>query len=378
MITERLISDAKFYNKVIAVILAKEDVITDKLKGTPLSRRVVTLLVDPEEHPDYLIRLTRGVLPSVSVITPDMKLLGIIESNEPSYILTSLRDLITQYDDKKLTPVKLPPFIPEPVEPTEASIYEVIGKVLDGAPADFRVVELMSTIVRLEKRFSKAMEKLTPMDEVAKFFLGKGELKGEFAIYEAVKSISGRSSKVLEYVEDGKVYRSSKKENYGLLIDESVVGYALLTEYMRKGDDSLLDIATKIKDFVKSNLEAEKGFLDVVPKDPLTQIPYLEPLANAEAGIFFSALWEATGDEEVKRMALKALGVASTRLSYLGVGARVGHALLRLNHGVLTSEPGNYEDVRVMLNKKTGCKYKQGEKCSERLEDFQSSLGLED
>ncbi|ABP96032.1 hypothetical protein MsedC_1940 [Metallosphaera sedula] len=377
VLNDRLLSDAKFYGKLIGVLLNKEDTISGKIKGTALERRVMILKVDPEEYPDYLIRITRGVIPCLSVLTPNIELVGIIESNNVDYMMTSLKDMLNSFETKKIRPVKIPEYTPEPLEPSEASIFDTVNKVIDQQKADFRVIEMIKTISRVEKRYSTIEKFLSPMDEVASYLLGGGDLKGEFAIYEAVKTIKGEPSKLEEYVKDGKVFRSSKKENWGLLIDEAIVGYAFLMSYLREGKDEYLEQAIKIRDYVKRELETEKGFRDTVPKDPLTSITYLEPLANAEIAIFLSALWQATGDEETRKMAIKALGIASVRSDFLGVSARIAHSLLRLNHGILTSIPGNYEDVRVMLNKGVNCRFKQGDKCAEKLEEF-SGLGLED
>ncbi|BCS91582.1 hypothetical protein [Metallosphaera javensis (ex Sakai et al. 2022)] len=377
MLNDRLLSDAKFYSKLIGVLLDKEDTISGKIKGTTIERRVMLLKADPEEYPDYLIRVTRGVIPCLSVLTPNMELVGIIESNNPDYVITSLKDMLNSFETKKIRPVKIPEYVPEPQEPSEASIFDTVNKVIDQQKADFRVIELIKTISKVERRYSTVEKFLSPMDEVASYVLGRGELGGGFAIYEAVKIIKGDPSKLEEYVVDGKVFRSSKRENWGLLIDEAIAGYAFLVRYLREGKDEYLEQAVRIRDFVKRELETEKGFRDTVPKDPLTSITYLEPLANAEVAVFLSALWQATGDEETKKMAMKALGVASVRSDFLGINARIAHALLRLNHGILTSTPGNYGDVRVMLNKGVNCSFKQGDKCAEKLEEF-SGLGLED
>lgn len=89
VLNDRLLSDAKFYGKLIGILLDKEDTISGKIKGTALERRVMILKVDPEEYPDYLIRITRGVIPCLSVLTPNMELVGIIESNNVDYMITS-------------------------------------------------------------------------------------------------------------------------------------------------------------------------------------------------------------------------------------------------------------------------------------------------
>ncbi|MEM0113679.1 MAG: hypothetical protein QW253_03720 [Metallosphaera sp.] len=369
-LNDKLFEDARFYNKLIAIVLSKEDFISQRIKGTPLERKVFPVHKDPEEYPDYLVRVTRGVIPAISLITPDLELVGIIESNDPDYSIGSLKDVVNKFEAGKITPVKIPEYAPEPLEPSEASIYDAMNKVIDGVAADFRVVELISAISKIEKRYP-IVHFIKPQDEIASYLLGKGEPGEGFSVYEAVKVIKGDHDVLEDYIEkEGKVYRSKKKENWGILVDESIAGYALLLKYMRQGKSSFLDRATEIKDFIKRNLETEKGFRDTIVKDPLTRLTFLEPLANAEASIFLSALWQATGDEEVRKMALKALGIATVRSDYLGVAARIAHSLLRLNHGILTSKPGNYNDIRIMLNEKIECDFKQGDVCKSKLEDF--------
>ncbi|WP_240938760.1 hypothetical protein [Metallosphaera hakonensis] len=377
MITDKLLSDAKFYGKLIGMLFDKEDLVSSKIKGTALERRLTLINVDPEEYPDYLIRLTRGLIPTLSVITPNLDLVAIIESSNVEYMITSLKDVVSEYSSGKINPVRIPEYAPEPMEASEASIYEAINRVVDREPADFRVIELVESIAKGEKRYSSITKYINPLDQISLYYLGRGELKGNFAIYEAVKAIKGENSDIEDYISEGRVFRSSRKENWGLLTDEAIVGYALLIRYLREGNDSDLNQAIKIKEFIKSNLETEKGFRDVVPKDPLTNIVYLEPLANAEAAVFLSALWQATEDEEAKGMTYKALGIAAVKSGYLAVSARIAHALLRLNHGIKTSVPGKYDDVRVMFNKKVECKFKQGDKCSDNLEEFHG-LGLEE
>ncbi|MEM3680991.1 MAG: hypothetical protein QW359_04980, partial [Metallosphaera sp.] len=142
-LNDKLFEDARFYNKLIAIVLSKEDFISQRIKGTPLERKVFPVHKDPEEYPDYLVRVTRGVIPAISLITPDLELVGIIESNDPDYSIGSLKDVVNKFEAGKIAPVKIPEYAPEPLEPSEASIYDAMNKVIDGVAADFRVVELI-------------------------------------------------------------------------------------------------------------------------------------------------------------------------------------------------------------------------------------------
>ncbi|EHP68810.1 MAG: hypothetical protein RXS23_04880 [Metallosphaera yellowstonensis] len=366
MITERVIEDARFYGKLIVAVFSDE--------GFPLnipdslSKRLTVIPVNPEEHPEYLVRLTRGIIPAITVMTPSLEIVGIIESANTSYIVSSLRELVDNFVRGNVRPYKISPYVPEPQDPPQDASYEVISKILDGYPADFRTIELVRTFVTTHKEYEKVLKVLKPLDDIASFYLEGGTLNDDFAVYEAVKVIKGERGMPEAFLgEDGRVLRRRGGENWGLLVDEALVGFSFLSRYLREGTDEDLERAKRIFSFVRTHLETERGYRDSVPRDPLTRVEFLEPLANSELAIFLSALWQVTQSETVREKSLKALRCASSSQS-LPVKARIALATLRLEKGILVNKPGRFEDSRVMLNKSLDCNFKYSGKCYDTLE----------
>jgi len=122
MITERVIEDARFYGKLIVAVFSDE--------GFPLnipdslSKRLTVIPVNPEEHPEYLVRLTRGIIPAITVMTPSLEIVGIIESANTSYIVSSLRELVDNFVRGNVRPYKISPYVPEPQDPPQDASYE--------------------------------------------------------------------------------------------------------------------------------------------------------------------------------------------------------------------------------------------------------------
>ncbi|TRM74193.1 hypothetical protein DJ528_10640 [Sulfolobus sp. B5] len=90
--------------------------------------------------------------------------------------------------------------------------------------------------------------------------------------------------------------------------------------------------------------------------EDITNIPYLEPISNAETAIFFSRLWNITNDESYKSLSLKgamsALGASTSNPKVL---ARISIAYMKLYESIKANQVLNIIDSRVEIVKDNNC-----------------------
>ncbi|PVU75855.1 hypothetical protein DDW13_04375 [Acidianus hospitalis] len=383
MISEKLISDLKFYDKPLGVFFTADnckecDELIKKIKELPISKRLMIEEVNGLEYPEYLNRLTRGMIPTLSILSPDLGIMGVIESTDVKEIEAKLREIVEAYY-KGYKGERLSEFIPEPVEVGKEIIYDVMDALLASYPADFRMIEFYKFISSINKDYSKAEKVIKPLNEISEFLLGRKKTINANSIYTTEISfytIYGlrKVEDLLQLIgDDGIVYRSTRKQNKGLLIDEVMAGNALLTQYENTLNDTYLNYAKKIYDFIINNLSHEKGFRDTLIKDELSKITFLEPLANSEAGIFFARYWAITGEEKSADFAKKAINCAFAGSSDPRVLARISIALIKLQDLIRTNEKGPYSDLRIEFSKQAQCKYFKDGKCYEKIEEIKFS-----
>ncbi|BDC19707.1 hypothetical protein [Acidianus sp. HS-5] len=380
MISEKLISDLKFYDKPLGIFFTADNCndceeLLKKIKELPISRRFIIEENNSLEFPEYLNRLTRGIIPTLSILSPELKILGILESNDIKEIESKLREIAEAYY-KGYKGESFSEFAPEPVEAGKEVIYNVMDALLASYPADFRMTELYNFISSVNKDYSKAEKVIKPLNDISEFLLNKKKIINTNSIYATEISFYvmyglRKVEDLLQLIgEDGIVYRSTRKQNKGLLVDEAMTGNALLTQYENTLNEEYLNYAKKIYDFIINNLNHEKGFRDTVIKDELTKITFLEPLANSEAGIFFARYWAVTGEEKSAGFAKKAINCAYAGSSDPRVLARISIALIKLQDLIRTNEKGPYTDLRMEFSKQAQCKYFKDGKCYEKLDEI--------
>ncbi|EZQ07111.1 hypothetical protein CM19_06340 [Candidatus Acidianus copahuensis] len=379
MIDERLFQDAKFYDKLIGLFMTADECdecekVFNELSNLPIFGRFYTKQINLNEYPEYLSRFNTYYVPSFVILSPEANLLGIIQSSDAKFIEDKTREIVEAYL-KGYNGEKLKDYIPTPEEPVKQEIiYEVIGDILNGIPADHRAIQLYRFIEKLDEKYKSGEKEIKPLTPEAKFLINGDELQpSPYAQNIAFSVEAGKENgKVLfELIKEGSVFRSKKMENKGLLIDEASVGNALLTEYERTEDQEFLSKALEIHQYIKQNLTHEKGFKDSPPKDRLTQVTFLEPLANAEVSIFLARLYAITGEQNYVEEARKAINCAYAGSRDLKVLARIAISLIKIEDLVKTSNKGPYTDIRLEFVKNLECRYKRGDKCYEKLEDIQ-------
>ncbi|MBW9141051.1 MAG: hypothetical protein K1T65_05060 [Candidatus Aramenus sp.] len=382
MLTDKVLSDAKFYNKPIALLFYTEDCdvckpLFEKVKELSISKRFYLFEVDAIERSDYFIRLTRGLVPSIAVVSPEVKLLGIVESNDVDFVDKSLRRIYERYS-QGYKGEEIPSFSPDPEDPSLDVLYEVLNRAMSGETIDFRGAEFVKLVSTVHKEYQKALKTLNPENELAKFVL-TGErppLETKYVFTTAfLVSYGLLEPKELYrfFGERGLVYRSQRKEGYGYLVDQSVVGNALITLYNRTGDSEYLKSAEEVFSFVKQNMSTEKGFRDVIARDKVTSSLFLEPLANAEASLFFARLWAVTENEEAKKLAEVAIRCAYAGSRDIRVISRIALTMVVLNEKVKTSEKVAELDYRVYLGH-TNCKFEFDGTCFNSLEEIRPKV----
>ncbi|TRM85967.1 hypothetical protein DJ529_12300, partial [Sulfolobus sp. C3] len=321
-------------------------------KNLYILSKYYAIQVNAIENVEYTVRLTRGVIPTITILTPDLKILGIIESVDVKFIESRLRDILDDYKNKKIIGLTINGFIPEPLELSPFVIYDTVNKVIEGEPADSRMIEVYLTYTNIYKDYLKAKDKIKFQDSLAEFLLNKQakinvDKKYLANIAMLVNYGIADIKEVLELLnkDTGEVYRSSLRENKGILLDEALAGNALLTAYESSFDENYLTLAIRIANYIKENLQHEKGFKDIKGNDDITNIPYLEPISNAETAIFFSRLWNITNDESYKSLSLKgamsALGASTSNPKVL---ARISIAYMKLYESIKANQVLNIID----------------------------------
>lgn len=385
MINEKVIADAKFYDKLVAVFFTTENCticneLFEKIKRLPILQKYLLFKIDANEYLQYTVRLSRGIVPAISITDYDGKLVSIIESTDIDYIQEKLREIYEKRN--KIKGIEYPK--PNKIEEINvAEFLDIINFAMDGNPIDFRGVEFFIFYSKIHKEYERALNTIIPADPIGKFLLtGKvdGQLDENFTNVlglEIIYNISDTRDKLMERITaDGVVYRSSKKEVKGLLIDEAVTGSALLTLYQKTFDEKYLSMAMKIFEWISKNLESDIGFRDYPPEDSITKHEYYESLANAENAIFLSKLWAITDDSKIKEKAEKALKIAYTLGTDIRVLSRVATAYIKINE-LIKSKKEIKNDIRVETVKDNGCKdneVKYKDSCYQSLDQIEFNL----
>lgn len=386
LINNRVIDDARFYDKPILLFFTDDncidcDKLYQQLDKLYITSKYLTLKVHALEYIQYTVRLSRGVIPTISILDPYLNLLGVIESKDLKFIESKLRELFDNYKNKKIKGMKLEEFVPEPIDPIPSIIYETVNRVIEGFEADSRMIEVYLTYSNVYKDYLKVKDKIKYADELARYLLDKNIKVDMNKTYSA--NIAMLVNYGLESLEDlldfidvntGEVYRSKRKMNKGILLDQALVGNALLSVYERTFNEEYLRLSFKIAEYIKDNLQHEKGFRDSKVEDEITKIAYLEPISNSEASIFFARLWNITNDENYRNLAVKALSSAlGATLDNPKVIARASIAYLKIFESVRANSQIDYIDSRITVVKDNGCEkgmlYYDG-KCYSKIDDI--------
>jgi len=385
MISEKVLSDAKFYDKLIGVFFISDncticDDLFEKIRKLPISQKYILFKVNADEYLQYTVRLSRGIIPTLSVVNSEGQLISVIESIDIDYIQEKLREIYEKR--KEFQGLTFPK--PQQIEDINiADFLDIINFVMDGNPIDFRTAEFFFFYSKIHKEYQKLLNTIVPGDPISAF-LTKGKLEGKIdenytniLALETIYNIADVKDKLLNRItEEGVVYRSKRKEVKGLLIDEVVAGTALLSLYQRTFNDKFLELALKVYDWIVKNLESDIGFRDYPQEDPITRQEYFEPLANAETSIFLAKLWAITGDDKIKEKAEKALKIAYTLSKDIRVLSRVAIAYVKLNE-LIRSKKEIKDDIRVEIVKDNGCQkedFKYKDQCYQSLEQIEFSL----
>ncbi|BDB97214.1 hypothetical protein [Saccharolobus caldissimus] len=368
LINNRVIDDAKFYDKPILLFFTDDncidcDKLYQQLDKLYITSKYLTLKVHALEYIQYTVRLSRGVIPTISILDPYLNLLGVIESKDLKFIESKLRELFDNYKNKKIKGIKLEEFVPEPIDPIPSIIYETVNRVIEGFEADSRMIEVYLTYSNVYKDYLKAKDKIKYADKLARYLLERNtkvEMDKTYSANVAMLVNYGLESSedLLDFinVNTGEVYRSKRKMNRGILLDQALVGNALLSVYERTFNEEYLGLSFKIANYIKDNLQHEKGFRDSKIEDEITKIAYLEPISNSETSIFFARLWNITNDENYRNFALKALSSAlGATLDNPKVIARASIAYLKIFESVRANSQIDYIDSRITVVKDNGC-----------------------
>jgi len=386
LINNRVIDDAKFYDKPILLFFTDDncidcDKLYQQLDKLYITSKYLTLKVHALEYIQYTVRLSRGVIPTITILDPYLNLLGVIESKDLKFIESKLRELFDNYKNKKIKGIKLEEFVPEPIDPIPSIIYETVNRVIEGFEADSRMIEVYLTYSNVYKDYLKAKDKIKYADGLARYLLDRNikvEMDKTYSANVAMLVNHGLESSedLLDFinVNTGEVYRSKRKMNRGILLDQALVGNALLSAYERTFNEEYLGLSFKIANYIKDNLQHEKGFRDSKIEDEITKIAYLEPISNSETSIFFARLWNITNDENYKNFALKALSSAlGATLDNPKVIARASIAYLKIFESVRANSQIDYIDSRITVVKDNGCEkgmlYYDG-RCYSKIDDI--------
>ena len=385
MIDEKVFSDAKFYDKLVGLFFTSDncticDDLLEKIKKLPISQRYFLFKVNADEYLQYTVRLSRGIIPTLSIVDTDGKLIAIIESVDTDYIQQKLREIYEKRKDLK--GAEFPK--PQSLEDVNiADFLDIINFAIDGNPIDFRTAEFFLFYSKVHKDYQKALSLILPADPISKFLL-KGKLEDQLddsytniLALKIIYNIADMRDMLLDRItEEGAVYRSKRKEVKGLLIDEALAGTALLTLYQRTFDEKFLKIALKVYDWIVKNLESDIGFRDYPQEDPITKHEYYEPLGNAETSIFLTKLWAITGDDKIKEKAEKALKVAYTLGKDIRVLSRVAIAYVKMKE-LIKSKKEISNDIRVEVVKDNGCQqedFRYKDKCYQIIDQIDFNL----
>lgn len=378
MLTEKVISDAKFYNKLILTFFSSEDCnicdeLLNKIKELKISNRYYIFNIDSIEKSNYFIRLTRGIIPTITILSPDLKILGIIESTDIKFIEDSLRKIFESYL-RDFKGSDIPSFVPELDEPSQEIFYEIINRALENEPVDYRSIEFIKIFSAVHKEYEKIVTELNPANDMAKYLISNSNINLQenyvFNVSFLVNFGKEDKTKLLDFIDkDGGVFRSVKRETKGMLIDEANVGNTLISLYNRTGDNRFLELSLKIFSYIKDNLTHEKGFKDCPSNDPITSVVFLEPLANSETALFLARLWAISENEEARKLSELAMKSSYGGSKDIRVLSRIALSMIVLNERIKTSEKISYDDVRLSFQN-ISCKYEYDGKCYNSLEEI--------
>ncbi|AAY81631.1 hypothetical protein ATY89_06365 [Sulfolobus acidocaldarius] len=382
-----MINDAKFYDKLIAFFFETENCtncedLYNKILKLTISQKYYFLRANANEYLFYTVRFSRGVVPSIGIINTSGELIGIIESENIDYIQAKLREI---YDNRnKIKGFKIDK-ITTTREINTADFYEVVNYALDGGQLDFRGAQFLRFYAKIHKEYEKVLERALPLDPFAEYVLTgkKPDVEHYYTSTLAISTILGLFnddviSKLLERINsDGSVYRSIRKEVNGLLIDQALVGQALLRVYKKTWDQKYLDLAMKVYTYIKDNLKGDLGFRDIKPLDEVTKEEFYEPISNSETAIFLSQLWSVNNDETYLLEAKKAMEASYTiGGNDIRVIPRVAIAYLKINE-LIKSREEIKDDIRVEVMKEISCEDKDAVvykgKCV-KIDEVQSEL----
>lgn len=385
MIPEKTFADAKFYDKLIAIFFTTDNCeecekLFEKIKDMNIVKQKYYIFkFNAIEHLQYSVRLTRGIVPTISIVNPKGQLLAIIESTNTEYIEDKLEEIYYKRDKLKPLEYQEPKEVEE-VNPVD--FYDIINYVLDGNPVDFRAVEFLKFYSSIHKEYVKVLDIAKPVDPLAKYLLTseKPQLDYTYTSNLAVSIILGIDEATKEELlkridEEGKVYRSNRKEVKGLLIDEALAGEALISLYQKTFDETYLNMAKKIAEYIDKTLSTSIGFRDSINEDLITSYIVYEPLANAEASIFFAKLWAIVNDTKYKENAKKAMNISYTLGDDIRVLSRIAISYVKLNELIKAKKP--IQDLRVEVVKENGCpdeelRYKDN--CYKDISEIKSEL----
>ncbi|MGC9105486.1 MAG: hypothetical protein ACP5HQ_03575 [Thermoprotei archaeon] len=374
----RALEDAKFYGKPVAIFFTSKNcaqcdqVYRTVSNNQEIKRRFITVELRADDDLPYYIRLTRGVLPSVSVIDHEGNLLGIIESSNADYVIEKL--LLTYQRLDKLVRINYS-FVPPPRDFEIAEGLDVVNQVLSGLPGDFRVYEFLSWLASTDQEYQLALKAFRPLEKFSEA-LSRGkpvnleEYSADWAIAVDLR-LSKEFNRLLEFVnEDGSVKRGLGLANSGVLSDQAYVGNALLDAYEATGESAYLETAKKVFKWALENLSYEVGFRDFKPIDIITEKPLIDPLMNSEFALFSARLWLVSGLEEARKAAEKAIS-ASAHSRGLLVLSRLTMAKLKLDYGYLAKECNSMqcEEIRNLE-----CQFKFRGNCYNSLSEFEENI----
>jgi hypothetical protein len=381
MISDKILSNSKFYNKPIAIFFTSKNCnncekLYENIKLTYIGGRYLWKYIDGDEYLHYLIRLSRGITPSITVINHEPKILGIIESDDVKFLESSLRKIYEGYISNTLKPVPIPTFIPEPKDFDINIIHELIIRATKGELVDYRAYKVIKFYENIynEKNIEKFLNNIDIFTKILITRKISNEIDKNFAFNVAVLVEFGmeKVEELLKFInDDGSVNRSTRKEVKGLLIDQCSVGNALIGYYEIEDKKDVKEIIEKIYKYISSKLIHEKGFLDYPKEDVITNYEFLEPLANAEAALFLARYWAVFKDQNAKELSYKAIKCAFGGSDNLRVLGRLIIAYLKLFSLILTRRK-DIDDPRVeILDNECGDKFWYDNKCYNEIKEIE-------
>ncbi len=194
---DSLFNDARFYNKLILTFFTADNCkicnsIESNIEKIPVITKYILVKVNADEYPAYFVRLTRGVIPTLTILTPEREIASIIESTDLKFIENALRKVYEDYYiNKTLQTIKIQALEGELANDIDlqSMVYEVITSLLNGALADFRAIELYNFYSTIYPEYKKGIKDLNPLDDIARYII-KGEninIDDNYAISVALK-----------------------------------------------------------------------------------------------------------------------------------------------------------------------------------------------